>query len=70
MHEILCYPMHAKLIGVSVMRCGATEGARHVNRGVGKTLGKFYQKPSRRFTSQTRMPTGIRGYRIKRGFGL
>ena len=35
-----------------------------------KTLGKFYQKPLRRFTSQTRMPTGIRGHRIKRGVAL
>ena len=32
-----------------------------------KPLRKVYQKPLRRFTSQTRMPTGIRGYRIKRG---
>ncbi len=35
-----------------------------------KPLRKVYQKPLRRFTSQTRMPTGIRGYRIKRGVAL
>ncbi len=35
-----------------------------------KTLRKFYQKPLRRFTSQTRMPTGIRGYCASRSFGF
>ncbi|VVB90097.1 Uncharacterised protein [uncultured archaeon] len=37
-----------------------------IKRGVAKPLRKVYQKPSRRFTSHTRMPAGIRGYRIKR----
>ncbi len=35
-----------------------------------KTLRKFYQKPLRRFTSQTRMPAGIRGYCASRSFGF
>ncbi len=41
-----------------------------VAKVIGKTLRKFYQKPLRRFTSQTRMPTGIRGYCASRSFGF
>ncbi len=40
-----------------------------IKRGVAKPLRKVYQKPSRCFTSHTRMPAGIRGYRIKQGIG-
>jgi len=35
-----------------------------------KPLRKVNQKPLRRFTSQTRMPTGIRGYCVNRSFGF
>jgi len=35
-----------------------------------KPLRKVYQKPLRRFTSQTRMPTGIREHCASRSFGL
>ncbi len=41
--------------------------AHTYGEAIRKPLRKVYQKPLRRFTSQTRMPTGIRGYRIKRG---
>jgi len=35
-----------------------------------KPLRKVYQKPLHRFTSQTRMPTGIREHCASRSFGL